>query len=157
MENRKMMSRLLERVKVSCFLCGSRSRLDLTAPQLTDEMAVHRQLMRMHGFSLMYMVLTEMVDDRETVLLVGCCRSSDDLELTLQALEGMSKWKLQIRNKIEDSKVEEPVRALADGADEEISRVAKQLLEYWSTLELSYRIPRVSRIESVSTPVGYQR
>lgn len=113
--------------------------------------------MRMHGFSLMYMVLTEMVDDRDTVLLVSCCRSSDVLELTLQALEGMSKWKLQIRNKIEDSKVEEPVRALADGADEEISRVAKQLLEYWSTLELSYRIPRVSRIESVSAPVGYQR
>jgi histone-lysine N-methyltransferase SETD2 len=34
-------------------------------------MAVHRQLMRMHGFSLMYMVLTEMVDDRDTVLLVS--------------------------------------------------------------------------------------
>jgi histone-lysine N-methyltransferase SETD2 len=65
----------------------------------------------------------------------------------------MSKWKLQIRNKIEDSKVEEPVRALADGEDETISQVAKQLLEYWSTLELSYRIPRVSRIESVSTLV----
>jgi histone-lysine N-methyltransferase SETD2 len=40
--------------------------------QLTDELAVHRQLMRMHGFSLMSMVLTGMADDQGIVLLVGC-------------------------------------------------------------------------------------
>jgi histone-lysine N-methyltransferase SETD2 len=61
----------------------------------------------------------------------------------------MSKWKLQIRNKIEDSKVEEPVRTLVHTEDERIGALAEQLLGYWSTLELSYRIPRVSKIASV--------
>ena len=62
----------------------------------------------------------------------------------------MVKWPLQIRNKVEDSNIETPVRALQDSDDEAISSVAKQLLTYWSTLEHSYKIPRVSKIASVS-------
>ncbi|KIR31664.1 histone-lysine N-methyltransferase, H3 lysine-36 specific [Cryptococcus deuterogattii MMRL2647] len=116
MENKKMMSRLLQRI------------------QMTDDGAMHRQLMRMHGFSLMYMVLTELADDKEIVLL---------------ALESMNKWKLQIRNKIEDSNIEEPVKMLGQSEDETICGLAKQLIEYWSTLELSYKIPRVSKIASL--------
>ncbi|OCF61564.1 histone-lysine N-methyltransferase, H3 lysine-36 specific [Kwoniella mangroviensis CBS 10435] len=116
MENKTMMSRLLQRIK------------------MTEEPAVQRQLGRMHGFSLMSMVLAELADDREIVLL---------------ALESMSKWKLQIRNKIEDSNIEEPIRKLQDSQDEEISKLAKQLLEYWSTLELSYKIPRVKKLATL--------
>ncbi|ADV23354.1 Histone-lysine N-methyltransferase, putative [Cryptococcus gattii WM276] len=116
MENKNMMSRLLQRI------------------QMTDDGAMHRQLMRMHGFSLMYMVLTELADDKEIVLL---------------ALESMNKWKLQIRNKIEDSNIEEPVKVLGRSEDETICGLAKQLIEYWSTLELSYKIPRVSKIASL--------
>lgn len=63
----------------------------------------------------------------------------------------MNKWKLQIRNKIEDSNIEEPVKVLGRSEDETICGLAKQLIEYWSTLELSYKIPRVSKIASVST------
>lgn len=63
----------------------------------------------------------------------------------------MNKWKLQIRNKIEDSNIEEPVKMLGQSEDETICGLAKQLIEYWSTLELSYKIPRVSKIASVST------
>lgn len=66
----------------------------------------------------------------------------------------MNKWKLQIRNKIEDSKIEEPVKALSQSGDEKICGLAKQLIEYWSTLELSYKIPRVSKIASVSSLKG---
>ncbi|WWC91926.1 uncharacterized protein L201_006878 [Kwoniella dendrophila CBS 6074] len=116
MENKTMMSRLLQRIK------------------MTEEPAVQRQLGRMHGFSLMSMVLAELADDREIVLL---------------ALESMSKWKLQIRNKIEDSNIEEPIKRLQESDDEEISKLAKQLLEYWSTLELSYKIPRVNKIAAL--------
>ena len=77
----------------------------------------------------------------------------------------MNKWKLQIRNKIEDSNIEEPVKALTNSDDRSIRSIAKevpsiehnvvlatdlpQLLTYWSTLELSYRIPRKSKIKSV--------
>ncbi|WVQ83668.1 hypothetical protein IAT38_005811 [Cryptococcus sp. DSM 104549] len=116
MENTVMMSRLLQRIK------------------LTGEPFIHRQLMRMHGFSLMSRLLTELADNREIVLL---------------ALEGMTKWKLQIRNKIEDSNVEAPVKALCENENEVISGLAKQLIEYWSTLELSYKIPRMSKITSL--------
>ena len=38
---------------------------------MTEEAYVHRQLMRMHGFSLMSMVLTELVAERDIVLLVS--------------------------------------------------------------------------------------
>lgn len=37
---------------------------------MTEDMSIHRQLMRMHGFSLMSMILTDMADDREVVLKV---------------------------------------------------------------------------------------
>ncbi|WVQ75628.1 hypothetical protein IAR50_005257 [Cryptococcus sp. DSM 104548] len=116
MENATMMKRLLHRIKI------------------TEDPAIHRQLMRMHGFSMMFMVLTEMADNKEVVLLT---------------LESMDQWKLQIRNKIEDSQIEEPVKALSEGPNEQISILAKKLLEYWSTLELSYKIPRVSKLASL--------
>lgn len=38
---------------------------------------------------------------------------------------------------------------LAQSEDQEISALAKRLLDYWSTLELSYRIPRVAKILSL--------
>ncbi|WRT70012.1 uncharacterized protein IL334_007005 [Kwoniella shivajii] len=116
MENKTMMSRLLQRIKMS------------------EDPAIQRQLMRMHGFSLMSMVLAELAADRDIVLL---------------ALESMNQWKLQNRNKIEDSNIEEPIKDLQTSSDDEISKLAKQLLEYWSTLELSYKIPRVNKIASL--------
>ncbi|WOO81021.1 Histone-lysine N-methyltransferase, H3 lysine-36 specific [Vanrija pseudolonga] len=118
MENPRMMGRLLERVK------------------MTDEPVVQRQLMRMHGFSLMTMILTDMADNRDIVLL---------------ALESMDRWKLTIRNKVEDSNIQEPVKILSEGSDAELAGIAKHLLEYWSGIELSYKIPRVHKIASLDT------
>jgi len=43
----------------------------LIAGQMTEEPYIHRQLMRMHGFSLMSMVLTGLVAERSIVLLVS--------------------------------------------------------------------------------------
>lgn len=92
-------------------------------------------MMRMHGFSLMAMILTSLADDRGIVLA---------------ALQCMEKWRTQIRNKIEDSGIEEPIKVIAAGDDAELAAIAQRLLDYWSTLELSYRIPRRSKIASVS-------
>jgi hypothetical protein len=70
----------------------------------------------------------------------------------------MARWKLQLKNKIEDSNIEEPVRQLEAGSDAELRVLAKsvshtrysradaKLLDQWSTLELSYKIARVSKI-----------
>lgn len=39
----------------------------------------------------------------------------------------MLKWKLQLRNKIEDSNIQEPVRQLQAGNDAELSELAQQV------------------------------
>jgi hypothetical protein len=38
---------------------------------MTEDNGIHRQLIRMHGLSLMFMILTELGDNRELVLLVS--------------------------------------------------------------------------------------
>jgi histone-lysine N-methyltransferase SETD2 len=38
---------------------------------MTEDYAIHRQLVRMHGLSLMFMILTELGENRELVLLVS--------------------------------------------------------------------------------------
>lgn len=43
----------------------------LNVCQMTDDNTIHRQLIRMHGFSLMYMILTELSEERDLVLLVS--------------------------------------------------------------------------------------
>ncbi|KAK4688692.1 [histone H3]-lysine36 N-trimethyltransferase, partial [Tremellales sp. Uapishka_1] len=98
--------------------------------KMTEEPVIQRGLMRMHGFGLMCRILSEMTTDPEIIVL---------------ALECMNTWKLTIRNKVEDSQVEEPVKVLSESNDEVISVLAKKLLEYWSTIEMSYKIPRVAK------------
>jgi hypothetical protein len=88
----------------------------------------------MHGFSLMAMVLTDLADD---VLLVTT------------ALEAMMQWKLQEKNKVDDSGIQEPVELFAQDARPQISGPAQRLLDYWSTLKLSYRIARKPKIASL--------
>lgn len=39
----------------------------------------------------------------------------------------MNRWRLQEKNKIDDSNIEDPVRDLASGADAEISELANQV------------------------------
>ncbi|CAK9780083.1 hypothetical protein CC85DRAFT_283658 [Cutaneotrichosporon oleaginosum] len=118
LENPPMLSKLLDRVG------------------MTDEPAVHRQLMRLHGFGLMTIILTDQAQDRNMVSL---------------ALECLEKFKstMTYRNKVEDSGIEDLVKVLADGEDEQIATIAKDLLAFWSTLEMSYRIPRVQKLESL--------
>jgi hypothetical protein len=88
----------------------------------------------MHGFSLMSMVLNDLADD---VLLVST------------ALEAMYQWKLQEKNKVEDCGIQEPVQRCAESTDPRISGPARKLLEYWSTLVVSYRIARKPVIASL--------
>lgn len=103
---------------------------------MTDEPAVHRQLMRLHGFGIMTIILTDMAKDHDIVLL---------------ALECLEKFKstMTYRNKVEDSGIEDVVKVLADGEVEQLAAIAKDLLAFWSTLEMSYRIPRVQKLESL--------
>lgn len=102
--------------------------------QITDDPVVHRQLMRMHGFSMMNMIFTDLADDQS---------------LVASALEAMCQWKLQEKNKVEDSGIVEPVEQFAKSSDPRVSEAARRLLEYWSTLTVSYRIARKPKIPSL--------
>ncbi|CED85387.1 histone-lysine n-methyltransferase [Phaffia rhodozyma] len=105
-------------------LCKLLSRI-----KMTDDQVVQRQLLRMHGFNLMNTLLKEFPEDKEVVKLT---------------LESMSAWPLLNRNKVEDSKIEEPVNAMIVrfSDDEEFTSIAKKLLEGWSSLPVGYRIAK---------------
>lgn len=66
-------------------------------------------------------------------------------------MESLEKFKstMTYRNKVEDSGIEEVIKVLRDGEDEQLAAMAKDLLDYWSKLELSYRIPRVKKLDSL--------
>jgi hypothetical protein len=46
---------------------------------MTEDDAVKRQLMRMHGFSLMWTVMTESPEDTDILRLVSCGASVNQL------------------------------------------------------------------------------
>ncbi|GAA5839208.1 hypothetical protein JCM9279_002627 [Rhodotorula babjevae] len=99
----------------------------LTRVQMTTDDEVLRSLMRLHGFNLMNNILREYPQDVHVILL--------DLEI-------LAKWKLQTRNKIESSRIEESVTRCLDVADERVQTLAKDVLGAWAELQLAYRIPK---------------
>ncbi|KIY47634.1 hypothetical protein FISHEDRAFT_66005 [Fistulina hepatica ATCC 64428] len=113
-QSKKVLSKLLMRIRMS------------------EDQAALRQIMRLRGFSLM----TNILEDYKT--------ETDIIVLTLECI---STWPLLYRNKVEDSKVIVPVEALAaTSEDEQITglaqKVLRQLIDYWATLPVAYRIPK---------------
>nr|CRX79216.1 hypothetical protein ls5931a1_00049 [Leucosporidium scottii] len=119
--------------------------------QMTTDEDVRNALLRLHGFNLMSHILKEYPNDIRIITL--------DLEI-------LGNWTLKTRNKVEDSKIEPSVQRCADMMEERISKMATavslarfvplpsrdadvlpshQLLDYWDSLELGYRIPRSVR------------
>ncbi|THH26928.1 hypothetical protein EUX98_g7264 [Antrodiella citrinella] len=99
----------------------------LTRVKITEDQSALRQIMRLRGFS----VMTNILDDYIT-----------DLEIRTTAIECMMTWPLIQRNKVEDSKINVPVKECSESDDERLSSLAKKLLEQWDGLEYAYRIPK---------------
>ncbi|EIW56542.1 SET domain-containing protein [Trametes versicolor FP-101664 SS1] len=109
--------------------------------KLTEELAALRQIMRLRGFS----VMTNILEDY-----------SSDVEVQTLAIECMATWPLIQRNKVEDSKVNVPVKLCAESENEVVAELAKKLLEQWESLEYAYRIPKRVKgetTEEVSAPI----
>lgn len=70
-----------------------------------------------------------------------------------QDLEILAKWKLQTRNKIESSRIEESVTRCLDVADERVQTLAKDVLASWAELQLGYRIPKALLVRARSLSV----
>ncbi|BGP03258.1 Histone-lysine N-methyltransferase, H3 lysine-36 specific [Rhodotorula toruloides] len=94
---------------------------------MTTDDEVQRNLMRLHGLNLMNNVLREYPSDIHVITL--------DLEI-------LSRWKLQTRNKIESSKIEENVQKCLAVEDDKVMTLAGDLLAAWGDLQLGYRIPK---------------
>ena len=71
-----------------------------------------RQIMRPRGFS----VLKNILDDY-----------MEDIEMLTVSLECMMNWPLIQRNKVEDSKISEPVKKCAELENETVSKLAKEV------------------------------
>jgi len=95
--------------------------------QMTEDQSALRQLMRLRGFSLMCNILEDFIEDAEVCTVV---------------LEGISTWPLLQRNKIEDSKIEEPVRQLVQSDNDRLKELSEKLIAHWESLEVGYRIPK---------------
>ncbi|KAK7688537.1 hypothetical protein QCA50_008075 [Cerrena zonata] len=99
----------------------------LTRIKLTEDPLPLRQLMRLRGFS----VIKNILDD-----------NMDDMDILTVSLECMMNWPLIQRNKVEDSKITEPVQKCAESENELLSNLAKELISRWDKLEYAYRIPK---------------
>ena len=99
----------------------------LTRIELTDDVAVQKMIVKLHGFIVMAGVLDEW---------------SDDIELVAQCLHCLGKWPLLARDKVVDSGVGEQVRRLAEGAPSDVQRRAASLTAAWDQLETTFRIAR---------------
>lgn len=99
----------------------------LTRVQMTTDEEVQRNLLRLHGLNLMNNILREYEKDIHVITL--------DLEI-------LGRWKLQTRNKIESSKIEENVQKCLNLEDDKVKTLANELLQSWADLQLGYRIPK---------------
>ncbi|SCZ94660.1 BZ3500_MvSof-1268-A1-R1_Chr12-3g04028 [Microbotryum saponariae] len=111
----------------------------LTRIQMTNDPEVLSDLLRLHGFNLMTHILKEYPTDERVITL--------DLEI-------LTKWELKTRNKVESSKIEPCVKACLLVENKNIQTLAQNLLDYWDSLEMGYRIPRAVRTESTTNVNG---
>ncbi|KUL88110.1 hypothetical protein ZTR_04036 [Talaromyces verruculosus] len=101
-----------------------------------DERALNR-VVKMHGYRILNSQL-------------GMWK--DDINVVLQVLDVLSKLPALTRNKIIDSGIETTVQPLTASDDDRVGKQASSLLEVWSNLEVGYRIPRMKRDPTASTP-----
>ncbi|KAK9449347.1 uncharacterized protein V1518DRAFT_437715 [Limtongia smithiae] len=98
---------------------------------MSDDLAVQRRVMQMHGYQILGSILKEWKSEEDISVLV---------------LEILSKWPRMTRNKISSSKIEGTVNDISTTAtNERVQSLSKALLSEWQTLELAYRIPRRER------------
>ena len=97
---------------------------------MTEEAAVQRQLMRLHGFNLMSTLLHDY---------------SSDTEIKAAVLHILKQWPLITRNKLVATNIETIVIDISKEPDPMVAESASSLLEMWQALEMGYRIPKAMK------------
>ncbi|KAF8515699.1 hypothetical protein BU17DRAFT_51508 [Hysterangium stoloniferum] len=99
----------------------------LTRIKMTEDPVALRQLMRLRGLSQLNTILSDW---------------TRDVEICLVIVESLISWPLMSRNKLVDSKIEEPVKRCLDMGNEALKEGTEKLIEKWEPLEIAYRIPK---------------
>ncbi|GAA97247.1 uncharacterized protein L969DRAFT_606822 [Mixia osmundae IAM 14324] len=107
--NKNILSKIINRIKI------------------TQDQHIQRQIMRLHGFSLMNGVLNEY---------------HDDPNLVKEVLEILTRWPLLKRNKVDSTKIDQTVQRFVHSEDETVKILSTELLSSWEELEVAYRIPK---------------
>ncbi|KAL9931781.1 hypothetical protein V8E36_009331 [Tilletia maclaganii] len=96
---------------------------------MTEDVNVHKTMVRLHGFVLLSGVMDEWRDEAEVVL---------------QVLQCLARFPLLKRNKVHSTGVDKQVRDLLldENADERIRTVADELIKGWDQLEMEYVIAK---------------
>ncbi|KIJ47294.1 hypothetical protein M422DRAFT_164308, partial [Sphaerobolus stellatus SS14] len=99
----------------------------------TQDVVPLRELMRLRGFSKMTVLLREY---------------SEDEEICATIMSSLPSWPLTVRNKVDDSRIEEPIKALQKSGISRLEELASKLVEIWAGLPTAYRIPKRSTEEA---------
>lgn len=104
--------------------------------KVTEDIKALRQLLRLRVLSALGTILEDYPEDDEMKILV------------LNCLETVTTGLLS-KNKVEESKLEEPVKRMAESENGSVRVVAEKVLEMWTALGKAYRIPK--RVVSFSS------
>ncbi|KZV82202.1 hypothetical protein EXIGLDRAFT_843951 [Exidia glandulosa HHB12029] len=107
--------------------------------KITEDAKALRSLLRLRILSTLGVLFEDYSEDVEIIILILDC-----LETLTTALLA--------RNKLEDSKIEEPVKKFAESENGSIRVVAEKLVESWSRLNKTWRIPK--RVLTYELPTG---
>ena len=99
----------------------------LNRVQRCESERVRNQLMRVHGYQTLKLVLS---------------RWKEELDVAIQVLDILEHLPRLTRNKILGSKIEAAVETFTSCGDEAVEERAASLLKEWAELETGYRIPR---------------
>ncbi|KAJ2617299.1 hypothetical protein H4S08_000400 [Coemansia sp. RSA 1365] len=143
----------------------SRERKGLTSPEqvLKFVQIMHRSSRQKRIIEILIGKLRETSDRRLLKSLIslqgaGILRAwlqdyADDDVMMIKILQCIAHMPISTRNTIEESRLEEVVKPLAGYSDENISSMARELVEQWSSLRHVFKIPKKVRKESaVVTP-----
>ncbi|CAO3659773.1 unnamed protein product [Rhizopus microsporus] len=131
-EVKSFVKRMLDSVGKSHLVMRLLRRLELTNKGTALGKEVLKRFIRLHGLKMLKFWLGEWKNDRDILIRV---------------LHVLSQLPLANRNGLEDCKMFDVVEKYADCEDEEISSIAKQLLEDWQQLKSVYRIPKRNPME----------
>ena len=102
---------------------------------MSEDEAALRQLMRLRGFSLMKNVLDDYDQDFEIQIMVRHFHIyMTGMLIVVQVMECISTWPLMHRNKVEDSGIEEPIKAFTTSEQEGLKSLAERVRIYQSFL-----------------------